>query len=84
MWSSLELRHVDLGDQRLNKRLVKLVDDLLAKPEASVPQASGDWAATKAAYRFWDNPRVDPRDIRAAHCDITLERLERTAMSPSW
>jgi hypothetical protein len=36
MWSALELRHVDLGDQRLNKRLVKLVDDFLAKPEAQI------------------------------------------------
>jgi hypothetical protein len=76
MWSALELRHADLGDQRLNKRLVKLVDDLLAAPEASVPQASGDWAATKAAYRFWDNPRVDPDDIRAAHHAVTVERLD--------
>jgi len=75
MWSALELRHVDLGDRRLNRRLVKLVDDLLHAPEASVPQASGDWAATKAAYRFWDNPRVDPHDIRAAHRDSTRERL---------
>lgn len=75
MWSALELRHVDLGDRRLNRRLVKLVDDLLKAPEASVPQASGDWAATKAAYRFWDNPRVDPDNIRAAHRDSTLERL---------
>jgi hypothetical protein len=76
MWSALELRHVDLRDQRLNKRLVKLVDDLLHAPESSVPVASGDWAATKAAYRFWDNPRVDPEDIRAAHAAVTLERLE--------
>jgi hypothetical protein len=75
MWSALELRHVDLGDQRLNQRLVKLVDDLLHAPESSVPVASGDWAATKAAYRFWDNPRVDPEDIRAAHSAVTLERL---------
>ena len=59
----------------MNRRLVKLVDDLLKAPEASVPQASGDWAATKAAYRFWDNPRVDPDDIRAAHRDSTRERL---------
>src|SRR4051794_18656506 len=75
MWSSLELRHADLGDQRLNRRLVKLVDDLLNAPQASVPEASGDWAATKAAYRFWDNPRVDPADIHAAHRDSTLHRL---------
>jgi hypothetical protein len=75
MWSALELRHVDLGDRRLNRRLVRLVDDLTHRPEASVPLASGDWAATKAAYRFWDNPRVDPDDIRAAHRHSTLERL---------
>jgi hypothetical protein len=75
MWSTLELRHVDLGDQRLNRRLVQLVDDLVDQPEASVPLASGDWAATKAAYRFWDNPRVEPDAIRAAHRDSTLDRL---------
>lgn len=75
MWSALELRHVDLGDQRLNRRLIKVVDDLLKTPEASVPQASGDWAATKAAYRFWDNPRVDPASIRAALRDSTCERF---------
>ena len=83
MWSTLELRHVDLGDQRLNKRLVKLVDDLLARAGGQrARQASGDWAATKAAYRFWDNPRVDPEDIRAAHRDVTLERLEAHRHEP--
>ncbi len=69
----------------MNKRLVKLVDDLLAKPEASVPQASGDWAATKAAYRFWDNPRVDPRGYPGgAHATSLWNGSRRTAMSPSW
>jgi Transposase DNA-binding/Transposase Tn5 dimerisation domain len=82
MWSALELRHVDLPDKRLNKRLVRLVDDLLHAPEASVPVACGDWAGTKAAYRFWDNPRVDPDEIRAAHRDITLERLEAHRREP--
>lgn len=71
----LELRHVDLGDRRLDRRLVKLVDDLTRAPEASVPQAAGDWAAAKAAYRFWGNPRVDPDDIYAAQRRGTLERL---------
>src|SRR5437764_1303421 len=47
MWSALELRHVDLGNRRLNRRLVKLADDLLRALEASVPVASGAWAATE-------------------------------------
>jgi hypothetical protein len=66
----------------LNRRLVKLVDDLLHAPEASVPQASGDWAATKAAYRFWDNPRVRPDRIRAAHRDGTRERISAHEAGP--
>src|SRR5436305_12550168 len=82
MWSALELRHVDLGDRRRNRRLVKLVDDLLKSPEAGVPQASGDGAATRAAYRSWDNPRVDPDDIRAAHRDRTLGRLSGPHAEP--
>jgi hypothetical protein len=74
-WAEQELRHADLGDDRLNRRLVRLVTDLAARPEASVPQATEDWAATKAAYRFWDNPRAAPDAIRAAHRQATLDRL---------
>jgi Transposase DNA-binding/Transposase Tn5 dimerisation domain len=66
MRPTLELRHVDLGDLRLNRRFLKLVEDLARDPEASLPEASGDWAATKAAYRFFDNPAVTPRKIRDA------------------
>ncbi|WP_271605475.1 IS4/Tn5 family transposase DNA-binding protein [Bradyrhizobium sp. CCBAU 11434] len=29
-----------------------------AAPGQPVPAACGDWATTKAAYRFFDNPRV--------------------------
>jgi hypothetical protein len=80
MWSALELRHVDLGDPRLNRRLVKIVNDLSNTPEASVPAASGDWASTKAVYRFWDNHRVQHQAIRAAHRDSTCDRLPADGM----
>ena len=53
-----------------------IVEELAAQPEASVPQACGDWAATKAAYRFWDNPRVQPEDIISAHQHYAKERLQ--------
>jgi hypothetical protein len=59
----------------LDKRLVKIVEDLASHPESSVPQASGDWASTKAAYRFWDNDKVDPDAIIHAHEVSTLTRL---------
>lgn len=75
-WAQDELQHAQLGDKRLNKRLIRLVDDLSSQPSASVPQACGSWAATKAAYRFWESDNVDPDDIQKAHQEKTGERLE--------
>lgn len=71
----MELRHLSLGDDRLNRRCCQIVDSIAAHPESSVPQAAGNWAATKAVYRFWDNDRVAPEGILGAHRQSTLERL---------
>lgn len=75
IWAQQEVGHAQFGDRRLTKRLVRLVSDLSRQPEASVPQACGDWAATKAAYRFWDHGQVTPEAIRAAHRRSSLKRL---------
>lgn len=74
-WVAEELKHADLGDARRNRRLVKIVSDLAAQPNASVPQASGNWAATQGAYDFWGNPRVKADDIREAHQSSTICRI---------
>jgi transposase-like protein len=74
-WALDELCYADLGDARLNRRLCRLVTDLAAQPTASVPQACGNWAATKAAYRFWDLAQVKPADIRRAHLERSLDRI---------
>ena len=41
-WAKEELSGANLGDKRRNERLVKIVEDLAAKPNESVPQASRD------------------------------------------
>ena len=66
-WAATELQTTDLGDVRRNRRLVHLVEDLAARPESSVPQASRDAASTQAAYDFWQSPHVKPQDILAGH-----------------
>lgn len=38
------------------------------------PAACGDWAATKAAYRFFDNPRVTQHGMLAGHFAATAMR----------
>lgn len=74
-WAASELHSTAFKDIRLTKRLFRLVDDLSAHPTASIPEASGSWAATKGAYRFLDSKRVTPEAIRAAHQDHTLTRV---------
>lgn len=64
-WAVTEVGGADFGDARLAQRLVHLVDCLSEHPAISIPQACGTWAHTKAAYRFFDNPRVTPAAILA-------------------
>ncbi|MEH2266694.1 IS4/Tn5 family transposase DNA-binding protein [Nostoc sp.] len=74
-WITQELERTELGDTRRTKRLIKIVENLSAKPEASVPQASETWAQTKATYDFWDSPYIKPSMIRQGHIDATVERI---------
>lgn len=73
-WAAAELRGRQLGDRRLDRRLVQVVDAVAAQPTASLPTALGTWAATKAAYRFLANERVTPAGIRAAALPAVQER----------
>lgn len=76
-WAAQELATADFGDARLATRLVRIVADKLATPTASIPQASGSWAATKATYRFLASKQVAADSIRAAHLDATRSRLQQ-------
>ncbi len=68
-----------LGDSRLTKRLIRLVDDLAAQPTQSIPQACGGLAETKAAYRLLDNEAVEWRAMLSAHGEPTVARMGQEA-----
>jgi hypothetical protein len=72
-WAWDELRNTRLADPRLELRLPKMVEDFAQHPEASCPEALGK-AGAKAAYRFWDNPRVQAEDILAGHAEQCARR----------
>jgi hypothetical protein len=74
-WAEEELATANLGDLRLRKRLIQIVEAKLANPTASIPQASGTWAATKATYNFFASAQVSTDAIRAAHLDATRQRI---------
>lgn len=47
-----ELGNTRFGDKRLDLRFEKIVDTFSENSGTTIPSACGDWAATKAAYRF--------------------------------
>jgi hypothetical protein len=75
-WAGKEFGELDLGDARRTQRLIKLVDDWSAHPQASIAMASAGWAETKAAYRLLSNAALDWREVLEVHTERSVERLQ--------
>jgi len=75
-WARRELGGVDLGDPRRDERLVNVLEDFYARPNASVPQACHhSWGRLKGAYRLLSNDNVSMRAILAPHYASTAARM---------
>ena len=74
-WAQEEVASVDLGDERLNVRAAILLSALGNRPNLSIPAACAGRAEMQAAYRFFDNDKVDFEKVLAPHVDRTLERM---------
>ena len=79
-WAGSELKYADLGDARLNRRLIKIVENLAAQPQASITQASASWAETKATYAFWRSERIEAAAIIEAHQRSATQRAKEHEM----
>lgn len=73
-WPGDDMISSGLPDKRLARRMRRLLDQLTSAPGHPIPAACGDWAATKAAYRFFDNPRVTEHGVLAGHFAVTAKR----------
>lgn len=78
-WIEQELAGCTFADVRLASRFKRLVERLAEGIGESIPMACQDWAATKAAYRFFANERVSEAEILAGHFQATHERFQATA-----
>ncbi len=76
-----EVQSAEFGDQRLTKRLGKVVVELGNKPNMSVPAATEGRAEMEAAYRFFDNDKVSPEKILQPHIESTRERIRQTKVA---
>jgi hypothetical protein len=74
-WAVSEFADADLGDVRRTQRLVELAGLLAQHPAAALPEACGDDAMLKAAYRFFANDAIEPRDVLDSHIEATYSRL---------
>ena len=66
-WASEEMSTVDLGDERLDTRAVRLVSALGNRPHLSIPAACQGRAELKAAYGFFDNDKVTFEKVLQPH-----------------
>ncbi len=74
-WAEEGFSGAELGDKRLTARLVQLAGVLGEKPQGSLPDASGEPATLKAAYRFFDNEGVTPEGMLQSHIEATYRRM---------
>ena len=63
-----EVRGADLGDERLNERLVRIVERFGESPNLSIPAATTSRAKMEAVYRFFSNEKVSSQRILAPPC----------------
>jgi hypothetical protein len=75
-WVENEIKTINLGDARIDARMEKILNELGDKPSYSIPQACGSWGETIAAYRFFDNSKVNFDNVLACHKQATLERIK--------
>jgi hypothetical protein len=76
-WAQQEMEAVDLGDKRLAKRAVKILQGRWDYPEKSYAQSFGGWGQTYGAYRLLGHPceQIDLTALLAGHKQRTLERM---------
>jgi hypothetical protein len=74
-WIEDELAGCRFVDRRLERRLHALLGRMADAMGESLPLVCGDWANTKAAYRFFANDRVGEGDILSGHFEATRRRV---------
>ncbi len=79
-WAEQEFGAAQLGDVRLTRRLVEMARAKAQNPAKAWSEITkGDWPATKAYYRFIDQPDGSPATLSGIlqpHRERTIQRLQ--------
>lgn len=72
-----EFSNLNLGDKRLNRRVLDIVKTINAGPSLSIPaMANGHDGQLKGIYRFFQNPKINDQNVLQSHYLNTIERME--------
>lgn len=74
-WAEAEMATADLGDERLNRRLQRVLKRLGDDPAASIPMACRGWAEVQGTYRLLDHEQVTWEAVLEPHWACTQERM---------
>src|SRR5262245_10948641 len=74
-WVEEEFETINLGDRRLNNRLIHVVESLGFAPGRTIPQSFRSWGEIKACYNFFSNDLVSEQKLLAPHIEKTVERI---------
>ena len=74
-WAEQEFGGCPLPDARLQTRLLSLARNFYARPTASLTQACGSRARTKAAYRFLGHEQTTMKTLLQPHYRATETRV---------
>jgi hypothetical protein len=79
-WAEEEFGGCDLGDARLEERLLTIARDFYERPRASIPEACNSQAKTKAAYRFLKHEETTMEKLLEPHYLATEERVRKESI----
>ena len=76
-WCAQEIGALDLGDRRLTKRAVQILEARWAKPTASFYGSFEGWTPAKGAYGFIEHksPLISLDSLLAPHAQATRARM---------
>lgn len=75
-WAEVTFGTCELGDVRRNRRLIKLAEQVAARPDGSTPEQTESWGDCKAAYRLFNQEDVTFDCIIAPHCQQTRDACQ--------
>lgn len=76
LWALEEFGHAELGDARRTQRLVRMAEQLCARPAGKLTQVFSDGAQREGAFRFLENDQVAPDALGLSAWDAACRRSQ--------